>query len=326
MRAIVCTQYGGPEALELLDLPSPAIGEDELLISVRRSSVNFPDTLQIQGLYQDKPGLPFVPGSEAAGIVESVGSAVLGFQPGDRVAVLTGIGAFAEMAVANADAAIKLPESVSLDFAASFYVAYGTAYLALCRQAKVTEGETVLVLGAAGGVGLAAIEIAKALGARVIAAASSKEKLEVARTYGADALVNYSNEDLKTAVRELTDNQGVDVVFDPVGDSMAEPAMRTLRWNGRYMIIGFAGGSIPKIPLNLLLLKNASAIGTFMGSWASRNPELNAQNLSEIFAMHTRGLLRGAVRESFSLADTPRALRRMMDRQTSGKLLIEVAG
>jgi NADPH2:quinone reductase len=295
-----------------------------LLVRVYAASVNFPDTLTIQGLYQVKHAVPFVPGSEAAGFVEAVGSAVTGFAPGDRVAVLTRVGAFAQKVAAPAATAIRLPDGVSFDFAAAFNVTYGTAYLALCRQAKVQATETVLVLGAAGGVGLAAVEIAKARGATVIAAASSSEKLEIARESGADTCIDYSREDLKAAVRALTGGRGVDIVFDPVGDAYTEPALRSMAWEGRYLVIGFAAGQIPRIPLNLLLLKSAAAIGTFWGDWAARNPQSNAQNIADIFRMHMRGDIRARISQRFSLEKAPAALRCLMDRRATGKLLIQV--
>lgn len=324
MRALVCTAYGQPEGLEVLDIPVPEIAPGELLVRVHAASVNFPDTLTIRGLYQVKHAVPFVPGSEAAGFVEAVGSQVTGFAPGDRVAVLTRVGAFAEKVAAPAATAIRLPDAVSLDFAAAFNVTYGTAYLALCHQAAVKASEAVLVLGAAGGVGLAAIEIAKARGATVIAAASSSEKLAIARGSGADACINYSREDLKAAVRALTGERGVDIVFDPVGDAYTEPALRSLAWEGRYLVIGFAAGQIPRIPLNLLLLKSASAIGTFWGDWAARNPQTNAGNIADIFRMHARGDLQARISQRFPLQQAPAALRRLMDRRATGKLLIEV--
>lgn len=324
MRAVVCNHYGQPELLDVLDVPAPKIAPDELLVRVHASSVNFPDTLTIQGRYQVKHAVPFVPGSEAAGFVEEVGSAVTGFAQGDRVAVLTRVGAFAEKVAAPAATAVRLPDNVPFDFAAAFNVTYGTAYLALYLQAALKAGETVLVLGAAGGIGLAATEIAKARGATVIAAASSAEKLAVARASGADACIDYSQEDLKAAVRALTGGRGVDVVVDPVGDAFAEPAMRSLAWEGRYLVIGFAAGQIPRIPLNLLLLKNASAIGTFWGDWVARNPQKNAANIADIFSTYVRGEIKASISQRFSLEQTSAALRCMMDRKANGKLLIAV--
>ena len=325
MKAIVCTELGQPEDLELRDVPPPAAGSDELLVRVVASSVNFPDALTIQGRYQVKYAPPFIPGSEAAGVVEAVGTDVKGFLPGDRVAVLTRIGAFAELVAAPAASAVKLPDLMPFDFAAAFNVVFGTAYLALCRQAGLKAGETVLVLGASGGVGLAAIEIAKAKGARVIAAASSPEKLALAHEHGADECIDYSRDDLKDALRERVGKDGVDIIFDPVGDRFAEPSIRNLAWHGRYLVIGFAGGEIPRIPLNLLLLKSASAIGVFWGDWVARNPALNAENVADIFAMFARGEISSSVSNRYPLGKAGVALRQMMERSTRGKVLIDVS-
>jgi len=324
MKAIVCTSYGAPEQLALAEVSDPVAGPGDLLVKVRASSINFPDSLTIAGRYQVKHALPFIPGSEASGVVEAVGSEVRGFAPGDRVALLTSIGGFAEKVAAPAATAIKLADEVPFDFAAAFHVTYGTSYLALIHQAKLQAGETVLVLGAAGGVGLAAIEIAKARGARVIAAASSPEKLEIARQAGADLLVNYAQEDLKASVRALTEGRGVDVVYDPVGDRYSEPALRAIAWEGRYLVVGFAGGEIPRIPLNLLLLKSASAIGVFWGDWAARNPEAKAAHIADIFAMYARGEIKAQISRRYPLAQTPAALRWMMERNATGKIVIEV--
>jgi NADPH2:quinone reductase len=324
MKAIVCSSYGTPEQLTLENLPDPVPGPQDLLVKVHASSVNFPDSLTIAGRYQVKHALPFVPGSEASGVVEAVGAQVDGFAPGDRVALLTSIGGFAEKVAAPAATAIKLGDDIPFDFAAAFHVAYGTSYLALVHQAKLRAGETVLVLGAAGGVGLAAIEIAKALGARVVAAASSPEKLEIAHQAGADMAVDYTREDLKARVRALTDGHGVDVVYDPVGDRYSEPALRAIAWEGRYLVIGFAAGEIPRIPLNLLLLKSASAIGVFWGDWAARNPDTNAAHVAEIFAMYARGEIKAQISRRYPLAETPAALRWMMERNATGKIVIEI--
>jgi NADPH:quinone reductase len=325
MRAIVCTRYGEPEALELLEMPTPAPGPDELLIRVRASAVGFHDALIIQGVHQTRHAVPFIPGSEVVGVVDAVGDRVTGFAPGDRVAAQTrASGGFAEFAVADAVTAVILPHEIPFDFAAAFFVTYGTSYLGLVQQGRLKAGETVLVLGAAGGVGLAAVEIANALGARVIAAASTPEKLAVAQDSGADACVDYTRDDLKTAVRALTDGRGADVVFDPVGGKFAEPALRALAWEGRYLVVGFAAGDIPRIPLNLLLLKNASAVGVLLGEWAKKNPQQHAENALAIFNMYAHGRIKGRISHRFSLAETPAALRWMMDRKATGKLVIEI--
>lgn len=321
MKAILCTRYGGPELLEFREVADPVPAAGELLIRVRASSVNFPDGLNIQGRYQVKREVPFIPGSEAAGIVEAVAPDITAFKPGDRVAAVTQIGGFAEKAIAQARTSLLLPDDIPFDFGATFSVTYGTAYLALVEQARIRVGETVLVLGAAGGVGVAAIEIAKAKGATVIAVASSPEKLAVARDAGADHLIGYDN--LKDAVREKTGGKGVDIVFDAVGDRYAEPALRALAWEGRYLVIGFAAGEIPRIPLNLLLLKSASAIGVFFGEWASRNPAEYATHVAALFDMYRKGQVTARIGGRFPLERTADAIAQVMDRKATAKLLIE---
>jgi NADPH2:quinone reductase len=325
MKAIVCTQLGEPEALELLDIVAPVPGPDELQIAVRAASVNFPDALVIAGRHQTRIAPPFVPGSEAAGVVTDVGANVIGFAPGDRVAVLPTTGAFAETVTAPAATAVLLPDEIPFDFAAAFYITYGTAYLALVHQGGLKVGEVVLVLGAAGGVGLAAIQLAKALGATVIAGASSSEKRAIALENGADVAVDYIQDDLKAFVRARTEGRGADIVFDPVGDRFSEPAVRSLAWEGRYLVIGFAAGSIPHIPLNLLLLKQASMIGCLYGAWAAKNPRTNAANARSILGLYEAGKLQQPIRRRFSLAETPLALRWMKDRKATGKLVIEIS-
>lgn len=321
VKAIMCRQYGGPDLLTLEDLPVPVPGQGEVLVRVHASSINFPDSLTIQGRYQVKHPLPFVPGSEVAGVVERVGPGVATLAIGDRVAAVTQIGGFAEMAVARASGTIRLPDDIPFDFAATFSVTYGTAYLALVEQARIALGDTVLVLGAAGGVGIAAIEIAKAEGAIVIAAASSADKRAAACAAGADHAIGYR--DLKTETRDLTAGRGADIVFDAIGDRFAEPALRALAWQGRYLVIGFAAGEIPRIPLNLLLLKNASAIGVFFGEWASRNPAGAAAHVEALFDLYRSGAITARIGGRFPLADVPRALVEVMERRAVGKLLIE---
>ena len=322
MKAVVCRTYGGPELLSVEDRPDPVPQDGEVLIRVHASSINFPDALNIQGLYQVKRALPFVPGSEVAGVVEAIGAGVTRLKIGDRVAAVTQVGGFAEKSLAPAAVTTVLPEDIPFDFAATFSVTYGTAYLALAEQARLRPGETVLVLGAAGGVGIAAIEIAKAMGATVIAAASSPEKLTAAREAGADHVIGY--DDLKTATRDLTDGRGADVVFDPVGDRFAEPALRALAWQGRYLVIGFAAGEIPRIPINLLLLKSASATGVFFGEWASRNPQEAARHVDALFALYRRGAITARIGGRFALQAVPDALIQIMERRAIGKLLIEI--
>jgi NADPH2:quinone reductase len=324
MRALLCEAYGPPERLSLREVPVPKPGPGELLIKARCAGLNFPDALIIENKYQFKPPLPFAPGMELAGVVAGVGPGVDGFKEGDRVAGMTGWGAFADYAVAPANQTTHVPEDLPLDVAAAFTVAYGTSHHALKQRGHLKSGETVLVLGASGGVGLAAVEIAKAMGARVIAGASSPEKLAIARSYGADALIDYSAQDLKAQVRELTGGAGADVIYDPVGDRLADPAFRSIAWEGRYLVIGFAGGDIPALPLNLPLVKGASIIGVFWGSFIARDPEAHRRNMDELYAWCGEGRLKPLISERFSLAQAGQAIRRMMERKAKGKIVIDM--
>ena len=283
MRAVVCERLGPPSALRVGEFPDPEVGPGDVLIRVAASGVNFPDSLIIQGKYQTRPDLPFVPGGEASGIVEAVGEGVRKFKPGDRVVGLESYGSFAELMCVREHKVIRLSDDMEFDVAAGFCLTYGTSYFALKQRAQLQPGETVAVLGAAGGVGLAAVEIAKAMGARVIAAASSQEKLEIARRHGADDLINYNEESLKERLKSLTGGAGVDVVYDPVGGELAEQALRATAWDGRFCVIGFASGQIPRIPLNLTLLKNNAIVGVFWGAWVEKYPEESQQNFDELF-------------------------------------------
>lgn len=322
MMAIVCTEHGAPEALRLLDLPAPQPGAGEVRIAMRAAGVNFPDSLIIQNRYQIQPPLPFSPGSEVAGLVDAVGPGVADFRPGDRVAALTFQGGFAEQVVVRQERVLPIPDAMPFEVAAGFTMVYGTAYHALKQRAGLRPGETVLVLGAAGGVGLCAVELAALMGARVIAAASSPEKLDLARTVGAGECVDYGAGDLKQAVKALTGDKGVDVVVDPVGDRLAEAAFRTLGWNGRHLIIGFAGGQIPSLPLNLPLVKGAAAIGVFWGAFTKHEPQAHAQNMATLFDWYVQGRLRPHVSRRFTLARTPEAIRWVMDRKATGKVVV----
>jgi NADPH2:quinone reductase len=324
MRALMCESFGPPENLRLREVPIPQPGAGEILIRTHFAGLNFPESLIIDNKYQYKPPLPFTPGSEVAGVVESVGPDVKDFKPGDRVAALSGIGGFADYVVAKSDSVIGVPETMPLDVAGAFAMAYGTSHHALKQRARLQAGETVLVLGAAGGVGLAAVEIAKAMGARVIAGASTPEKLEVARRYGADELIDYSAQDLKAEVKRLTGGKGVDVIYDPVGDRLAEPAFRTIGWEGRYLVIGFAGGQIPAIPLNLALVKGASIVGVFWGDFVARSPVQHRRNMEELYAWHAAGKLKPLVSERFPLERGGEAIRRMMERKALGKIVIDM--
>ncbi len=278
---------------------------------------------QVQGKYQFQPPLPFSPGSECAGVVVQLGRGVDDVHVGDKVLAASGWGCFAQYLVADAVRLIKVPEGVPMDVAASFLMTYGTTLYALKQRAQLRAGESVLVLGAAGGVGLAAVDLARAMGAsKIIAAASSDEKLEVCKRFGATHTINYARESLKDRLKDLTDGEGVDVVYDPVGDKYSEPAIRNLAWNGRYLVIGFAGGAIPKLPLNLLLLKGASAVGVFWGKFTSTEPEENARNTRELFAMIREGRIKPWVSAHYPLHDVQRALGDMMARKVLGKAVI----
>ncbi len=290
MKAVVCKQFGPPESLVVEDLPSPRAGPGEAVISVKAASLNFPDVLIIQNKYQFKPPLPFSPGSELAGVVKEVGAGVSAFKPGDKVIAFTTYGAFAEEAKTEAARLLPLPEGMDFVAGAAFLLTYATSDHALRDRAALRAGEWLLVLGAAGGVGLAAIDIGKALGARVIACASSEEKLAVCRSHGADATINYATEDLRERIQTITGKSGVDVVYDPVGGAYTEPAFRSLAWRGRQLVVGFAAGEIPKLPLNLALLKGASVVGVFWGDFARREPKHFAERARQLGLWYLEGL------------------------------------
>jgi NADPH:quinone reductase len=292
MRAVLAKQFAPPEELVLEEVPAKHAAAGEVVISVRACGVNFLDGLMVQGKYQTKPPLPFSPGAEVAGLIKEVGSGVSGFAPGARVLAFTGFGGYAEEVAVDAARVIVLPQTMDFATAAAFPITYATSHHALKDRAQLKAGETLLVLGAAGGVGLTAVEIGKIMGARVIACASSDDKLALCQEYGADALINYASSDLRERIKELTDGKGVDVVYDPVGGSFAEPAVRSLAFGGRYLVVGFASGEIPKIPLNLLLLKVASLVGVFWGAFARAHPGQNAHNLAELLNWYTQGKLR----------------------------------
>jgi len=322
MQALICERFGPPEDLVLRQVPVPQPGEGEVRIRVHAAGLNFPDTLIIQDKYQIKAQPPFAPGGELAGVVDAIGPGVMRLKVGDRVAALTHWGGFAEYAIAKQTRTTLVPETMDLDTAAAFTLVYGTSHYALRQRGALKPGETVLVLGASGGVGLSAIEIAKALGTHVIAGASTAEKLAVAAAHGADELVNYAQDDLKAAVKALTGGKGVDVIYDPVGDRLADPAFRTIGWEGRYLVIGFAGGQIPAIPLNLALVKGASIVGVFWGDFVNRDPAGHHANMAELYAMHAEGKLKPLISERFPLAQGGAAIRHMMDRQATGKVIV----
>jgi NADPH2:quinone reductase len=324
MKAVLCKQFGPPDSLVIEDLPSPKAGAGEAVISVKAASLNFPDVLIIQNKYQFKPPLPFSPGSELAGVVKEVGEGVKGFRPGDKVIAFTTYGAFAEEVKTEASRLVPLPEKMDFVSGAAFLLTYATTDHALRDRAALAAGETLLVLGAAGGVGLAAIEIGKVLGARVIACASSEDKLAVCRSHGADAAINYAGEDLRERIKALTDGKGVDVVYDPVGGPYTEPAFRSLAWRGRHLVVGFAAGEIPKLPLNLALLKGASLVGVFWGDFARRQPKEFAQSIRQLGRWYAEGKLKPHVSQTLPLEKAVEALKLMAARQVKGKLVLTV--
>jgi NADPH:quinone reductase len=322
MHAWVCENPVGVEALKWQSSPTPRPGASEVLIAIRAASLNFPDLLIVQNKYQMKPPLPFVPGSEFAGVVEAAGEGVNHLKPGDPVAAFAGTGGFATHACVNAALVMPLPAGFAFDDAAAFVLTYGTTHHALLDRAQLKAGETVLVLGAAGGVGTAAIQIAKAVGARVIAAASSDDKCALCRQLGADASINYASRNLREELKRLTDGKGPDVVYDPVGGDLAEPAFRSIGWRGRYLVIGFAAGGIPALPWNLALLKGASIVGVFWGDFAKREPKANARALMELAQWYARGLVKPVIDRRLPMAELPAAYARMGTRQVQGKLVL----
>ena len=322
MKAIVCKDWGPPDSLELQDLPDLVPQAGEVVVEVRAAGVNFPDVLTVQGKYQYRPELPFTPGNEFAGTVRAVGEGVSHFKAGDRVIGFARSGAFAEQVRAPADVLMPMPPDMDFDIAAAITLTYGTSHHAVVDRAQLKAGETMLVLGAAGGVGLAAIEIGKALGARVIAAASSAEKLEVCRAHGADVLIDYSKEDLREALKAATGGKGPDVIYDPVGGPYTEPALRSIAWRGRHLVIGFAAGEIPKLPWNLMLLKGASVVGVFWGEFAKREPKANVAAMREMLGWMAEGKLKPLVSQCYALAETAQALNDMADRKVTGKVVI----
>lgn len=325
MRALVCEQFGPIDDVELRELPEPTPGPGQVLVDVRAAGVNFPDLLAIQGLYQIKAEPPFTPGAELSGVVAGLGDGVDAFEVGDEVIGIFANGAFAEQCIVDAANLFRKPESVTFEQAAGLSITYGTSYYALKQLANVQPGETVLVLGAAGGVGTSAVQLAKAMGARVIAAASTAEKLDFAGQAGADEFINYSDEDLRERIKVLTGGQGVDVVYDPVGGDLSEAAFRSIAWGGRFLVVGFASGDIPSMPLNLPLLKCASIIGVFWGSWIRRLPEEGAANFDELAAMLADGRLDLLVTEVYPLADYLAAFQAIAGRRACGKVILSMA-
>ena len=328
MKAVLCKQFGPPESLVIEELPSPKAGAGEVVVSVKAASLNFPDVLIIQNKYQFKPPLPFSPGSEMSGVVKEIGAGVKGYKPGDRVIAFTTYGAFAEEVKVEASRLVPIPEGMDYNSAAAFLLTYGTSDHALRDRGALKAGETLLVLGAAGGVGLAAIEIGKAMGARVIACASSADKLEVCKQHGADAGINYATEDggkeMREKIKELTGGKGVDVVYDPVGGPYSEPALRSMAWRGRFLVVGFAAGDIPKIPLNLTLLKGCAIVGVFWGDFARREPKAFAESIGQLGIWFREGKLKPHVSQTFPLEQAVDALQLMAARKVKGKVVLTV--
>jgi NADPH2:quinone reductase len=322
MKAVLCKEYGPPESLVIEDIASPTPGKGQVVVSVKACGVNFPDILIIQGKYQFKPPTPFSPGSEVSGIVKEVGEGVDTVKSGDRVIAFTGWGGFAEEVVTEAAKLIKIPAALDFATAAAFTLVYGTAHHALKDRAQIRPGETLLVLGAAGGVGLAAVELGKVMGARVIAAASSDEKLAVCKQHGASDLINYSTENLRERIKTLTNGNGVDVIIDPLGGDYTEPALRSIAWKGRLLVIGFAAGDIPRIPLNLPLLKGCSIVGVFWGSFTEREPQRNQQHLRELLTWLAEGKLKPHISATYPLERAADALNDLVNRNVMGKAVL----
>jgi NADPH2:quinone reductase len=323
MRAVVCREYGPPESLSVESVPDPIPGEGQVLVDVKAAAVNFPDLLILENRYQVRASLPFVPGSELAGIVRQSGPGVTGFSAGERVFGQTFVGAFAEKAALPAAGLTRVPEDVDLRVAAGFGVAYATAFHALRSAAQITAGETLLVLGAAGGVGLAAVDLGRAMGARVVAAASTAEKLAVCREHGAAETIDYTKENLKERVKELTGGKGANVVIDPVGGPYADAALRATAWRGRYVSLGFAAGEIPRVPLNVVLLKGCSVIGFTIGGLLMNEPEEAERNRRELLELFFSKRIHPRVSAVYGLDDAARALRDLAERRAIGKVIVE---
>jgi NADPH2:quinone reductase len=322
MRAVVCRDWGGPETLELDEGPVPAPGPGEVLIEVHAAGVNFADTLIIRGTYQERPPRPFSPGFEVGGTVAAVGPGVDGLEPGTRVLAVVGWGGYATHAVARATDVFAIPPEMDFVTAAGFPVTYGTAHGALKWRADLEPGETLLVHGAAGGVGLAAVEVGKAMGARVIATAGGPDKLAVARDHGADRGIDYKTEDVRARIKALTDGRGADVVFDPVGGDVFDATLRAVAWSGRIVVVGFAAGRVPQVPANILLVKNCTVLGFYWGSYRSRAPQLLEDQFRTLFAWFTEGRLRPHVSHTLDLADAARAMQLLLERRSTGKVVL----
>ncbi len=323
MKAVRCHELGHASKLKVEEIADPTPGKGEVLIDVKAGGLNFPDVLMVAGKYQFQPELPFTPGGEGAGVVAELGEGVTNVKVGDRVIFFNQQGAFAEKAVAPAMTLVPMPESMPFEVAAGFTITYATSYHALRQRANIQPGETLLVLGAAGGVGLATVELGKAMGATVIAAASTDEKLEFCKNAGADHLINYSKEELKDRVKEITGGKGVDVIYDPVGGDYTEAALRTMAPGGRLLVIGFAAGDIPRPPLNLCLLKQCSIVGVFWGNFARANPGVQMQNMVDMFGMFEKGTIKPLVNDVFALDDVVDAFACLSERRAKGKVILK---
>jgi len=322
MKAWLCESLDGVAGMHWRELPTPEPAPGEVRVAIHAASLNFPDLLIVEGKYQARPALPFVPGAEFAGVVEALGAGVTTLAVGQPVAVIGTHGGFATHACVDAGRAIPLPPGFALEDAAAFAFTYGTSHHALIDRGGLVAGETVLVLGAAGGVGTAALQIAKAAGARVIAAASSAEKCALCRELGADAVIDYSEENLRDALKALTGGRGPDLVYDPVGGELAEPALRSIAWRGRYLVVGFAAGTIPALPWNLALLKGASIVGVFWGEFVRREPQASAAAIGQLARWYAEGRIKPVIGARFSLQDLPQAYKRMASRAALGKLIV----
>ena len=332
MKALQCVELGGPEKLVVNDVADPEIAEDHIIIEVKSASVNFPDVLMIQGLYQFQPPLPFIPGGESAGVVIEIGDGVEGFNIGDKVFAATGVGGICEKILAHKNNVRPIPENMDFEIAAALSVTYGTSIYALKQRANLKAGETLLVLGASGGVGLATVQLGKAMGAKVIAAASTQEKVDICIENGADEGFVYPSgnldkdqqKELSNKIKELTGGLGPNVIYDPVGGTYAEPCLRSIAWDGRYLVIGFAAGAdqIPKMPLNLTLLKGCQIVGVFWGAWTGMFPAENQKNFEELFEMYKDGKINPAPSDKFTLETSAEAIAHLKDRKAKGKVVI----
>ncbi len=324
MKAIVCEQLGPPSSLKYKEVEDLTPKEDEVVIAVKACAINFPDTLIIQGKYQLRPELPFSPGSDIAGVILKTGAEVKDFKEGDEVFGVVPYGGMAEQVCCKTKNIFPKPAGMPYKIAASFLYAYGTSLHALKDRAVLKEGETIAIMGAAGGVGLAAVDIAKKLNARVIACASTTDKLQLCQQYGADEIINYTTEDLKARIKELTNGRGANVIYDPVGSSYTEPALRAMAWKGRYLVVGFAAGEIPKIPLNLPLLKGCAITGVFWGRFTKEEPDKNLKNSLQILDWYKEGKIKPFIDKTFPLSEAAYALELMMNRKVKGKVVIEI--